>query len=80
MSTRTSRMHLIIGLDNLCLSAVYNQGHLTLIFNTISCGLQRRLKTELIRQAHNRLLGKANENVANQRKQILQTMTSWNMS
>ena len=29
---------------------------------------QKRLATELIRQAHNRLLGKAKENVANQRK------------
>jgi len=31
---------------------------------------------ELIRQALNRLPEKANENVANQRKQILQRMTS----
>jgi len=28
------------GLGNLCSSAVYNQGQITLIFNTISCGLQ----------------------------------------
>jgi len=59
-----SWMHLR-GLGNLCSSAVYNQG---------------RLKIELIRQAHNRLPDKANENVANQRKQILQTMTSWKTS
>ena len=35
-------MHSIRDLDNLCLSAVYNQGQLTLIFNTISCGLQSK--------------------------------------
>jgi len=59
-------MHLR-GLGNLCSSAVYNQGQLT---NTISCGLQKRLKIELIRQAHNWLQEKANENIGNQRKQI----------
>jgi len=34
-------MHLR-GLGNLCSSAVYNQGQLTLIFNTISCDLQSK--------------------------------------
>jgi len=48
-------MHLW-GLSNLCLSASYNQGQLTI---------------ELIRQAHNRLLEKANDNAANQRKHKL---------
>jgi len=54
-STRTSRMHLR-GFGNLCSSVVYNQ---------------RRLTIELIRQAHNRLQEKGNENVANQRKNKL---------
>jgi len=48
-------MHLR-GLCHLRSSAVYKQGQLTI---------------ELIRQAHNRLLAKANENVANQRKHKL---------
>jgi len=34
-------MHLR-GLGNLCSSAVYDQGQLTLIFNTISWGLQSK--------------------------------------
>ena len=55
-------MHLR-GWGNLCSSAVYNQGQLILIYTHFV-----RLKINLIRQAHNRLLEKANENVANQRK------------
>jgi len=64
-----SRMHLR-GLSYLCSSVVYNQWRLTLIFDTISCGLQSKAATnQIIWQAHNnRLLEKANENVANQQK------------
>jgi len=59
-------MHFIRDLDNLCSSTVYNQGQLTLIFTTIRAAYnQRRLKTELIPQAYNRLPDRANENVAN---------------
>jgi len=61
-------------LGNLCSSAVYNQGQLTLIFNTISCGLQSKVANNRVtvrRQAYSRLLDKPNENVANQRKHKL---------
>jgi len=57
-------------------SAVYNQGQLTIFLTPFCAAYNQRL----IRQAHNRLLEKANENVANKRKQILQTMMSWNTS
>jgi len=58
------------GLGNLCSSAVYNQGQLTLIFNTVSCGLQSKASNNRVNTAgtYNRVLEKANENVANQRK------------
>jgi len=53
-------------LQNKSSNPIYNQGQLTSIFNTISCGLQSKAaNNELIRQAHIRLLKKANENVAN---------------
>jgi len=71
------------GLGNLCSSAVYNQGQLTLIFNTISCGLQSKASNNRVNTAgtYNRLLEKANENVANLRKhKFLQKMTSRNTS
>jgi len=43
-------MHLR-GLDNLCSSAVYNQGQLTLILNTISCGLQSKAANNRVNSA-----------------------------
>jgi len=49
-STRTSRMH-FGGLGNLCSSVVYNQGQLTLIFNTISCGLQSKAANNRVNSA-----------------------------
>ena len=49
-STRTSRMHLR-GFGNLCSSTVYNQGQLTLIFNTISCGLQSKAANNRVNKA-----------------------------
>ena len=66
-----SRMRLR-GLGNLCSSAVYNQGQLaSIIINTISCGLQAKAANNRVNTAGtyaNRLLEKAKENVANQRK------------
>jgi len=59
---------LLRGLGSLCSSAVYSRGQLTLITPFRAAYNQRQLTIELIRQAHNRLLEKANENVANQRK------------
>ena len=64
-------------LGSLCSSTVYNQGQLTLILTPFRAAYNQRRQTfEVIRQAHNRLQEKANENVANQRKQILQMITS----
>jgi len=51
MSTRTSRMHLR-GLGSLCSSAVCNQGKPTLIFNTISCGLQSQAANNRVIPRH----------------------------
>ena len=63
-----SRMYLR-GLGNLCSSTVYNQWQVTIILTPFRAAYhQSRLTIELMRQAHNRLLRKANENVANQQK------------
>jgi len=72
-------MHLR-GLDNLSSSAVYNQGQLTLILNTISCGLQSKAAKNRVNTAGTQsTTGKSKRKRCESANQILQTMTSSNM-
>jgi len=73
-------MHLR-GLDNLCSSAVYNQGQLTIILNTISCGLQSKAAKYRVNTAGTQsTTGRSKRERCESVNQILQTVTSSNMS